>query len=270
MKIAGALFGLTVMGRAFAKDHCPTPAPPAPLLCNIAEPQAPRDVSPGSPGALPARVTPYSDTSKLVLVNTHYHLGAEHKSNGEYDQAPPDKDHHRRLLATEIDAGYYCPALPESETGDYEWKYCVNTHVGHTYEMHYVHSNAGAGIADGLGGAFANSNNPIALVVGQVVQITTNPADCVEDMMHNWQQPAKGDMALYLGSTTGMSYNNEVCSPYTVNWNVDTKCRKVCAASFDAMCKTMIEQYGMSKDIMPHGSRVLVAPEYSDEGLTFY
>jgi len=249
---------------------CPTPAPAAPFLCTDAEPQAPRDVTAGSPGELDDRVpSVYSTPETLVHVNTHYHLGAEHKSTGQYDQLAP-LDNHRRLLATDIDAGWYCPALPESETGDYEWEYCQNTKVGHTYELHYVHSNAGVKIADGLGGAFAKSNNPIALVVGQVVQITTNPDDCVDDMMHHWQQPAEGEMALYLGSTTGMSYNNEVCSKFTVHWNVDTICRKVCAESFDKMCKTMIEDYSMSKDIMPHGSRTLVAPELSASELYFY
>lgn len=269
MRVIGTLFGLATVANAFGgtKAACPTPAPAPPLMCTDAEPQAPRDVSAGSPGDLDPRVVPYSDPSALVLVNTHWHLGAEHMSAGEYDQPPPKG---RRLLATDIDPGYYCPALPESSTGDYTWEFCVNTEVGQTYEFHYVHSNAGVGIADGLGGAFARSNNPIALVVGQVVQVTTDDADCVDDMMHTWQDVAKGEWALYLGSTTGMSYNNEVCSPYTVNWNVDTKCRRVCAKSVDAMCKTMIEEYGMSKDIMPHGSRVLVAPEFSSSKLMSY
>merc|ERR1719161_2643887 len=45
----------------------------------------------------------------LCPVNVHWHLGTEHYSAGEYD-----------------------------------WKHCVDMHVGETYEFHWPHSAAGA------------------------------------------------------------------------------------------------------------------------------
>merc|ERR1711920_1008521 len=51
------------------------------------------------------------------------------------------------------------------------------------------------------------------------------------------------DIAVYTGSTTGTTRNNQVCS----------------ASSFDKMCADMLQMRDdMSGDIHPHGSRQLV------------
>jgi hypothetical protein len=75
------------------------------------------------------------------------------------------------------------------------------------------------------------------------------------------------DVAQYLGSTTGPSYDNAVCSPLSVSWHVDRKCQRISAASFDGMCRRMKEDYGMEDDLHPHDSRVLVVPEWSSTQL---
>ena len=79
----------------------------------------------------------------------HWHLGAEHKNTGTYDQAPPakfDANTGRRLASTN-QAGFWCPAAPTDGSinmaDDYEWKYCSKMHVGETYEIHWPHSNFG-------------------------------------------------------------------------------------------------------------------------------
>jgi hypothetical protein len=69
------------------------------------------------------------------------------------------------------------------------------------------------------------------------------------------------DMAIYTGSTTGTTRNNEVCSQYApITWQVDRKCHMISASSFDKMCADMMSQRDdMSDDLYAHGSREIVA-----------
>ena len=71
------------------------------------------------------------------------------------------------------------------------------------------------------------------------------------------------DIAMYTGSTTGTSRNNEVCSQYSpITWQVDRKCHLISASSFDKMCADMKAQRDdMSDDLYAHGSRELVDDE---------
>jgi hypothetical protein len=71
------------------------------------------------------------------------------------------------------------------------------------------------------------------------------------------------DMAMYTGSTTGTSRNNEICSQFApITWQVDRKCQVVSASTFDKMCADMKAQRDdMSDDLYPHGSRELVSDE---------
>ena len=69
------------------------------------------------------------------------------------------------------------------------------------------------------------------------------------------------DMAVYTGSTTGQSVNNENhCSLYNpITWQVDRKCHLISASTFDKMCADMLGQRDdMTGDVEPHGSRDLV------------
>jgi hypothetical protein len=71
------------------------------------------------------------------------------------------------------------------------------------------------------------------------------------------------DVAIYTGSTTGTSRDNEVCSAYSpITWHVDRKCHMVSASTFDKMCAEMKSQIDdMTDDLYPHGSRELVSNE---------
>eukprot|EP00439_Symbiodinium_sp_Y106_P073035 s723_g13.t1 len=167
-------------------------------------------------------------TNFLPLVNVHFHLGAEHKTEAYSD----DTDSIARDAAS-------------SGKGDVQ--------VGKSYEIHYVHSSAGMDnnatdeinadlLADGLGGS-ANGRgllNPMIVVQAQIFQIV-NGAETVEDMLHGW---------------------TVVCSPYSITWHVDKDCHQVSPQSFDNLCKQMSETYGMNADLYPHGSRKLVASQY--------
>jgi len=275
----GAAIGMAItIGVAYPtlKDKWTSSDAPAPLACADAQPQSPRDVSTGYSGTLKAKAAAYDGTvSALTHVNTHYHLGAEHKSSGQYDKLHTTTG--RKLLSGETEYGFYCDdavgTLSTAQKTEYNWQYCKETEVGKTYEVHYVYSSGGKKIGDGLGGAFAVQNNPTVVVRGQVFHIVNDDdydlpsGNLMDGMVQTF--PAAGssttnlilsDVIAYAGSTTGRSYNNDdSCSPYQINWQVDQNCHLISAKSFDAMCKKMKEEYDMSADTHPHQSRDLVS-----------
>ena len=154
--------------------------------------------------------------------------------------------------------------------------------VGETYEVHWPYSAAGAcGTTSQYqtpfyDGVFCNLDmetfqtlqpQQIASAVGVQAQVFI----VVNDEQYYWPDLIRGmivdgddfgsDVAKYTGSTTGDSFNNEVCSEYTpITWQVDRKCHMISASSFDKLCYDMLQQHDdMSGDIYPHGSRETVA-----------
>ncbi|CAE7835505.1 unnamed protein product [Symbiodinium sp. CCMP2592] len=258
-----------------------------PLYCRDAEPQSPRDVSSGFVGDMRARMKPLDgDAIKdFTQVNLHWHLGAEHYSKGEYD-IPVGKHLHYRHGVPEWDGhplvpegtqpGFFCNLRHYDDyLKPYDFQYCKHAKVGYTYEFHWVFSSAGPlerefRIFNGLGQAFNRSKNPTAIVRGQVCRIINDERlrteDQIEEDYNNfieqWREPYLGDAVRYVGSTTGPSYNNEVCSPLQVNWHVDTKCCTLTAQTMDRTCQRMAE-LGLTTDLAPHGSRELVDRAYS-------
>ena len=108
----------------------------------------------------------YNDKG-MCTVNVHWHIGAEHRSGGQYDETAefdhPNKDtyagSHRRLASADggMRIGHMCvkgKELWEAKTpsvrntdgsvNEYDWKYCKDMHVGLTYEFHWPHSSLGA------------------------------------------------------------------------------------------------------------------------------
>ena len=237
------------------------------LACADAEVQSPRDVTTGYVGTKDPRVAMLPDgvRSSMVQVNTHFHLGTEHRSGGQYD-LPPQTTSTTLLGRHHADPqlGHYCQAqtsLSAAQLTPYAFQHCdPATAVGQTYENHYVWSTGGTSIGDGLAGAFARTDNAAVLVEAQVYVIVNDPAAPVHsDMMHGMNKTLATDAVKYLGSTTGTSYNNgPSCSPYSITWHVDKTCHLVSAQSFDAMCASM-QSYGMEHDLSPHSSRILVA-----------
>jgi hypothetical protein len=206
----------------------------------------------------------------LPLTNVHFHLGAEHKSeayfNGTMSEAYDQSPHHE---GHSVRPGFMCSTegLNSTQLAPYEFKCCKGVSVGKSFETHYVHSSAGqwdGALSDGLGYA-ANGRgelNPMVAVEGQVYQIVQG-APYIPDMLHKWSvEDDPFNAVMYPGSTTGTSFDNEVCSPYTVTWHVGLKCYQVSPESFDNMCCMMQFQHGMHDDLAAHGSRILVDPAY--------
>jgi len=134
--------------------------------------QAGADITEGFVGTHASTVTPITDRyfkTSLCPVNVHWHLGAEHRSEGEFDEngsappglggtpdntAPPHaagqngNGRLRRLSDyAEQRYGYAChhydAGNPMFNT-EYNWQHCLDMHVGETYEVHWPHSGLGA------------------------------------------------------------------------------------------------------------------------------
>jgi len=216
-----------------------------PPACNMAEPQTPRDLSTNAEGDMTPKAATLTDEQAnfLPLVNVHFHLGAEHKSdsyNDGTDSEAYDAQSSGRRLAANPRPGWMCPTntLTSSQLTSYNFQYCEGVEVGKSYEVHYVHSSAGVDadltddvnvddLADGLGGA-ANGRgilNPMVVVQGQVYQIV-NGGPNVDDLLHGWTVVGHENSVMYAGSTTGQSWDNSVCSPYAITWHVDKDCHQ--------------------------------------------
>lgn len=269
-------------------------------LCVDAEPQAPRDLT-GANGRASAgdkipkaAVLNHAQADMLPLVNVHFHLGAEHKSdeyNDDTDSVAFDGNNANRRLGTRrlaggpVRPGWMCSNddLSESQKAPYEFVHCKgDVAVGKSYELHYVHSSAGTHpedvadtdeaaadlMADGLGGA-ANGRgllNPMVVVEAQVYHIVNDESltssSAESHILHGWSTENHDKAVMYAGSTTGGSHDNTVCSPYAITWHVDLRCHKVSASDFDKMCQEKAEKYNLYKDLYPHSSRVLVSPAF--------
>jgi hypothetical protein len=146
--------------------------------------------------------------------------------------------------------------------------------IGQTYEIHWPHSAAGAcgtvdqyqsPFYDGVfcrDGVITDTAAQIG-VQGQVFTVVNDEAYYYGDLFSGMiVDGEKGtDLAMYTGSTTGTSRDNEMCSQYApITWQVDRKCHLISASSFDKLCADMQAQRDdMSEDLYAHGSRPLVA-----------
>ena len=139
------------------------------IECEDAGAQSATDVTKGAAGDLDPALAPIVDYNDMGMctVNVHWHIGAEHRSEGQYDEAAafdhPNKDtyagSHRRLASSDggMRIGHMCTKGKElweandasvrnsdGSVNEYDWKYCKDMHVGLTYEFHWPHSSLGA------------------------------------------------------------------------------------------------------------------------------
>lgn len=238
----------------------PTGSRKPPLECELAQAQSPRDVSADAVGTKEPVAKPLAAgaTALMKHVNTHFHQGAEHKSDGQYDLPPPG--------GAGAGGGWLCRRdLNPSQGKHFKFKFCKNVRVGSTYEIQWAWSSGGDGkFGDGLQHAFTRVPNAELLFQAQVVRIVNDDTGLKnDDLINTWITPRDG--VRYVGSTTGTSYDNgedphKQCSPFEATWHVDRECRFLAAASMDRMCQMMVEQHNMTFDIAPHGSRRIVLP----------
>ncbi len=164
--------------RGFGNNPCIDSTGQAPLRADLGDvdceasttgAQSATDVTKGAAGDRDPGIAPvvdYNDAG-MCTVNVHWHIGAEHRSEGQYDEAAafdhPNKDtyagSHRRLASADggMRIGHMCtkgkelweandPSVRNTDgsVNEYDWKYCKDMHVGLTYEFHWPHSSLGA------------------------------------------------------------------------------------------------------------------------------
>lgn len=240
-------------------------------------------------------IQPFIKT-RMCPVNVHWHLGAEHLSDGQYDGegTGPLTIHERRLGHGKVRLGHQCHHYDEEVemfTQPYDWKHCKDMEVGQTYEVQWYWSAGGAcgtpwqyqtPFYDGV---FCNipetdfvalTRQDLASHIGAQAQIFT----IVNDDTYYYPDLIKGmidhkemgqDITKYTGSTTGTSRNNDICSAYgPITWHVDRNCHKISASSFDKMCADMKAQFDdMTEDLRPHGSRPTTANSITADNQQF-
>ena len=232
----------------------------------------------------------------LCPVNVHWHLGAEHRSEGEYDEdGTGPSDSHRKLLAgSDVRLGGRCHHYTASDprfTTPYNWEHCVDMKVGETYEVHWPHSNMGAcGTPNQYqtpfyDGVFCALHEDTAAAIGSTaagdvalasthtqIGVQSQIFTIINDEDYYYPDLFRGmivegergtEITGYTGSTTGTTRSNTVCSAYgPITWHVDRKCHLISASSFDKMCADMKRQRDdMSSDLHAHGSREVVAAD---------
>ena len=164
--------------RGFGNNPCIDSTGQAPLRADLGDvdceasttgAQSATDVTKGAAGDRDPALAPIVDYNDMGMctVNVHWHIGAEHRSEGQYDEAAafdhPNKDtyagSHRRLASADggMRIGHMCTKGKElweandasvrnsdGSVNEYDWKYCKDMHVGLTYEFHWPHSSLGA------------------------------------------------------------------------------------------------------------------------------
>jgi hypothetical protein len=245
--------------------------------------QAAADVSSPFKGTLKTAAEPILTSywqAGLCPVNVHWHLGAEHRSAGQYDEAGTGPAEPKTWTGKPRQ-GLRCKqysATDQKFTKPYDWKHCKHMQVGETYEVHWPHSAAGAcgtinqyqtPFYDGVfctDGVLTSTNKQIG-VQAQVFTVVNDESYYYPDLIRGMIiDGEKGDdMVFYTGSTTGDSRSNDICSKYSpITWQVDRKCHLISASTFDKMCADMKAQRDdMTDDLHPHGSREVVADQYT-------
>lgn len=233
-------------------------------LCLDAGPQTPRDIS---------NVTGMNKTvfdsapapQQMNLCNIHTHTNAEHKGPGfsvfvnDSDTGGYACNDSASLTAAEL-------TDPTNGTGAYQ-----GVKPGDTIEVHWVHTSCDIQPGEGLGACLTDTcTDPLLRVEAQTFLVVNDPnALDFEDFgydgnMVNGRHQAKalptgtGKPVEFLGSTTGPSYNQSVCSPAKVTWSVRPQCARVDISSLHRWAA----EGNVFKETKSHGVRQLVtAPE---------
>lgn len=208
--------------------------------------QAGADITANFTGTHSSTIEPIRNryfTTGLCPVNVHWHLGAEHRSEGQFDengsappglagtpdmQAPPHVGGRRlrRLQYDEVRYGYACHHYDAGNsmfTREYNWQHCLDMHVGETYEVHWPHSAIGAcgtpyqyqtpfydgvfcGITPELLGTLAADPQSIANAVGvqgQVFTIVNDENYYYPELIRGMIVDEENNMGIDVGVYTG-------------------------------------------------------------------
>lgn len=256
--IASALaFSLGAMPAS--ADHHQQSAAAGPA-CTGFGPQTPRDIDSlaGNNKRVFALAPP---ASEMNLCNIHFHNNAEHKAK-DFAIFAGNGDNGKG-------GGYQCAisqTLSKAELAKPQGEVCNGLKPGDTIEVHWVHSSCDVAPGKGLGSCLSEScANPDLRVETQVFTLVNDSAALnFNDLGYggnvvNGLHQAKaipnttGAPVEFLGSTTGPSFNEAVCSPLQVTWSVRPQCAKLDINSLAKWCQSNVFEEGHA-----HGVRQLV------------
>ncbi len=250
------IFGLTLGAPGlFAEGNHGTEKP-----CVGAGPQTPRDISNGY-GLNTTTFTKAPPSSEMNLCNIHTHTQAEHRGPGF------------SLAVNDGASGFACNAtrnLTDSELAPAPGAY-KGVKPGDTIEVHWVHTTCDATPGPGLGACVPDTCSDPTLRVETQVFLVVNDQHALDfmdmayqgNMVDGRHQPrsipkSTGTPVEFLGSTTGPSYTQAVCSPAQVTWSVRPQCEKLDINSLHRWA----ESDNVFAETKSHGVRKLVtAPE---------
>ena len=230
-------------------------------LCIGFGPQTPRDIS-SMEGTNARQWTAAPETTQMNLCNIHTHTNAEHKGPG-FSVFVDDSDY----------GGYACNEtadLTEAELAPADGP-MGQVKPGDTIEVHWVHTSCDITPGEGLGSCLSDAcANPELRVEAQTFLVVNDPnaLDFTEfgyegNVVNGYHQPkalptGTGDPVVFLGSTTGPSFSQAVCSPLQVTWSVRPQCAKV---DINSLHKWVADGNAFNEK-KSHGVRQLVtAPE---------
>jgi hypothetical protein len=229
-------------------------------LCTEFGPQTPRDISNGY-GLNEVTFPKAPPSTEMNLCNIHTHTNAEHRGPGF------------SIAVSDGSAGFACNASRDltaaelkAAPGAYE-----GVKPGDTIEVHWVHTTCDATPGEGLGACVPEGCKDPLLRVETQVFLVVNDKHALDfldmayqgNMANGKHQPrslpvSTGTPVEFLGSTTGPSYTEAVCSPAQVTWSVRPQCEKLDINSLHKWA----EEGNVFKEKKSHGIRELVtAPE---------
>lgn len=226
------------------------------LICADYGPQTPRDIdSRVGLNAVEFPVAPAYD--ELNLCNIHFHKNAEHKAAAfSILGGTGDERGYQCQISTQLTAAELTPAT----------SVCNGLQPGDTIEVHWVHSSCDIQPGEGLGSCLSEECTDPALRVETQVFTLVNDSSALNFNDYDYTGQATqglhqaraiptgtGTPVQFLGSTTGPSYNDQVCSPVKVSWSVRPQCAKLDINSLATWCED--NTFAESK---AHGVRKLV------------
>ena len=201
------------------------------------------------------------DYQEMNLCNIHFHANAEHKAKDFAIYAGEGNNG--------VGGGYQCAISKEltaAELAPPKENFCKDIKPGDTIEVHWVHSSADVQPGPGLGSCLNDGTaNPNLRVETQVFTVVNDPnamnfddLDYDGNVVNGYHQAQfipdnTGAPVEFLGSTTGPSYTEQVCSPLQVTWSVRPQCAKIDINSLSNWCKN-----NEFEEAHAHGVRKLV------------
>lgn len=227
--------------------------------CTDMGPQTPRDIS-SVLGTNPVTFPKAPAATEMNLCNIHTHTNAEHKGPG-----------FSVFVGEDVNGGYACNGtaeLTDAELSNPQGDKAAYKGVkpGQTIEVHWVHSSCDVAPGEGLGACLTEQcSDPLLRVETQVFLVVNdssaaNFADYAyggkTGAFHSAKQlPSNsGEPVVFLGSTTGPSYDQSTCSPAHVTWSVRPQCMKLDINSLHRWA----EQGNPFNETKSHGVRQLV------------